>query len=113
MNEYLLAQITEHCQMVKRGAKPMSLLPIQNKYNRKATELVMGTGLYYTLEVLNKDWSTIYIYKNKIIDDIIDDLPEIPTTAADHVLLGFLLGYDIESICEYIEKHCPKRDITK
>jgi len=104
MNEYLNAQIEEHCQMVERGAKPLSFLPFQKRYYNEIIKIIQAHGLYYSTEFKEKEWVTIYFYKNEMIKYLIPDLPSKPKTPIDHMLIGLLLGYDINSICDYIFK---------
>ena len=47
MNEYLKSQIEEHCQMVQRGAKPLSLLPHQERYYDEIVSIINKHNLHY------------------------------------------------------------------
>lgn len=106
MNESLKSQITEHCQMVARGVKPLSLLPHQEKYFDEVISIIKVNKLHYSSEILSDGWRVIYIYKNKTIRFLIPELPQKPTKPSEHALLGLLLGYDINSICDYILHEC-------
>jgi hypothetical protein len=107
MNETLRTQIEEHCQMVQRGAKPLSFLPHQEKYIDEIMAIIKSHDLHCYSEILSEGWRTIYIFKNKKVRFIIAELPREPKTILDHTLIGLLLGYGIDSICDYISQHCP------
>ena len=106
MNDFLTAQIEEHCQMVKRGAKPLSLLPHQERYYDEIVSIINKYGLHYLSELNGDGWRTIYIYKNKVLRFLIAELPIKPEKPGEHALLGYLLGYDTDSICDYILEKC-------
>ncbi len=106
MNESLKSQITEHCQMVARGVKSLSLLPHQERYYDEIVIIIKENELHYSSEIISDGWRVIYIYKNKTVRFLIPDLPQKPITASEHALLGLLLGYDINSICDYILDKC-------
>jgi len=106
MNERLKSQITEHCQMVARGAKPLSFLPHQERYYDEIVSIIKENNLHYSSEILSDGWRVIYIYKNKTVRFLIPELPQKPTKPNEHALLGLLLGYDINSICDYILDKC-------
>ena len=105
-NEYLESQIEEHCQMVQRGAKPLSLLPHQERYYDEVVRIINKYGLYYSSELNSEGWRTIYIYKNKTLKYLIAELPIKPEKPSEHALIGYLLGYDTNSICDYILGNC-------
>ncbi len=106
MNEYLKSQITEHCQMVERGAKPLSIISHQEKYYDEVISVIKNHKLFYSSEIISDGWRVVYIYKNKIIRFLIPELPQTPTRPSEHTLLGLLLGYDINSVCDFIIKNC-------
>jgi hypothetical protein len=106
MNESLKSQIEEHCQMVQRGAKPLSLLPHQERYYDEIVSIINKYKLHYSSEINGEGWRTIYIYKNKTIRFIIPELTEKPEKPSEHALIGLLLGYDVNSICEFIIDKC-------
>ena len=106
MNEYLKSQIEEHCQMVQRGAKPLSLLPHQERYYDEIVSIINKHKLYYSSELNGEGWRTIYIYKNKALRYLIAEMPVKPETPSEHALIGYLLGYSTDSICDYILQHC-------
>lgn len=106
MNDTLKTQIGEHCQMVQRGAKPMSLLPHQERYYDEIIEIIKSHDLFYSSEMISDGWRVVYIYKNKTVRYLIPELPMNPEKPTEHALIGFLLGYDINSICDYITDKC-------
>ena len=106
MNEYLKAQIEEHCQLVKRGVKPLSLLPHQERYYDEIVSIVKENNLHYSSEIISDGWRTIYIYKNKALRYLIAEMPTKPEKPSEHALIGYLLGYDTDSICDYILDKC-------
>lgn len=107
MNETLKTQIEEHCQMVQRGAKPCSLLTIKTEYNHSLVDRIYDEyNLHAISKRSNETFSELWIFKNNSLRFIIDLLPDEPTTPLDHALLGYLFGYDTDSICDYILKHC-------
>lgn len=110
MNEYLKAQIEEHCQMVARGVKPLSLLPHQERYYNEIIEIIKANNLHYSSEIISDGWRTIYIYKNKTLRYLIEEMPMKPEKPSEHALIGYLLGYDTNSICDYILKKCELKE---
>lgn len=106
MNEYLKSQIDEHCQMVQRGAKPLSLLSHQERYYDEIIEIIKSYNLYYSSELNSDGWRTVYIYKNKTIRFLIPELAQKPESASEHALIGLLLGYNIDSVCDFILDKC-------
>jgi len=104
MNEALRTRIDEHCQMVKCGVKPLSLLTYQARYHEEVINIIKDYDLYYSSEPNGKGWLTIYIYKNKAIGFLIPELPKTPKKPIEHALVGLFLGYGIDSICEFIFK---------
>lgn len=106
MNKDLKCQITEHCQMVARGVKSLSLLPYQERYYDAIVKIIKENKLYYSSEIISDGWRVVYIYKNKTVRFLIPELPQEPTKPSEHALLGLLLGYDINSICDYILEKC-------
>lgn len=106
MNDYLRAQIEEHCQMVQRGAKPLSLLPHQERYYDEIVEIIKDYKLHWSSETHGNGWRTVYIYKYKALKYLIAEMPNKPEKLSEHALIGYLLGYDTNSICSYILKHC-------
>ena len=106
MNEPLKSQITEHCQMIQRGVKPMSFLPIQSRYKHEAIEIINNNNLLFYFEWLYQGWDTVYIFKNSILMKLIKEIPNNPQTASEHALIGYLCGYNTDSICEFIKENC-------
>jgi len=106
MNETLRTQVEDYCQMVQRGTKPLSLLPHQERYYDEIVEIIKTHKLYYSSEIISEGWRTIFIYKNRAIRFLIPELPQEPKTVSEHALLGYLLGYDTDSICNYILDKC-------
>jgi len=106
MNEYLKSQIIEHCQMVQRGTKPLSILPHQERYYDEIVSIIKKYKLYYSSEIIADGWRTIYIYKNKTLRYLIAEIPMKPEKPSEHALIGYLLGYSTNSICDYILQNC-------
>ena len=106
MNETLRTQIDEHCKMVSRGVKSLSILAHQEKYYDDVVNIIKEANLYYSSEIISDGWRVIYIYKNKTIRFLVPELPQSPTKPSEHALLGLLFGYDINSICDYILDKC-------
>jgi hypothetical protein len=110
MNETLKIQITEHCQMVQRGVKPLSFIPHQERYYDEIVKIIKNHSLFWSSEILSEGWRTIYIYKNKTIRYLIPELPELPEKPSEHALIGYLLGYDTNSICDFILNNCKLKE---
>ena len=104
MNDYLRAQINENCQAVKNGAKAVSFLSCQTRYKKEAQEIVDEHELFCEFEKNANGWYVIYIFKNETLKIIIAELPAKPQTPSEHALLGFLCGYDIDSICKFVRE---------
>jgi len=105
MNDHVYVALSEHCEMVARGCKPLSLMPVMTKNKTAILAFLNSTGLSYKLDDLAEGWATLYVYKHPLIEKIIDMLPDEPKTALDHTVLGFLLGYDINSILDFLTLH--------
>jgi hypothetical protein len=107
MNEFALAQLTELCQMVGQGCKPVALLTIRVSEYQKAIDIIYREySLHAIGKQLNESFFSVFIFKNYDLRFVLDLLPEEPKTPTEHALLGYLFGYDTDSICKYIFKHC-------
>ena len=107
MNEYVLAQLNELCQMVARGCKPVALISIRVPEYQKAIDIIYKEySLHAIGRQLNESFFSVFIFKNFDLRFVLDLLPDEPKTPADHALLGYLFGYDTDSICKYIIRHC-------
>ena len=107
MNEYALAQLNELCQMVDRGCKPVALISVRVAEYQKAIDVIYKEYTLHALgKQLNESFFSVFIFKNYDLRFVLDLLPDKPKTPADHALLGYLFGYDTDSICNYIIKHC-------
>jgi hypothetical protein len=107
MNEFALAQLTELCQMVDLGCKPVALLSIRVSEYQKAIDIIYNEhSLHAISKRLNESFFSVFIFKNYDLRFVLDLLPDDPKTLTDHALLGYLFGYDTDSICKYIVKHC-------
>jgi len=107
MNDFAFAQLTELCQMVDRGCKPVALITVRFAEYQKAIRIIYDE---YTLHAmpkqLNESFISIMIFKNYDLRFVLDLLPDEPKTPADHALLGYLFGYNTDAICKYIIKNC-------
>lgn len=107
LNDFAFAQLNELCKMVDRGCKPVALISIRVPEYQKAIDIIYKEySLHAIGRQLNESFFSIFIFKNYDLRFILDLLPDEPTTPADHALLGYLFGYDTDSICKYIVKHC-------
>jgi len=100
-----LTIVEEACYAVNHGMKPAAMQPVHSRDLHEAELIVEREHLWLKCSLLADDWYEVWVYKNKTVRKIIDGLPAEPKTACDHALLGYLFGYDTESICEYIEEH--------
>lgn len=104
----LLGRLRVYCEMVQRG-KPAAMFPIQARYANEAKTIIQSYGLHEYLEKLAEGWLTLWIYKFPHILEVIKSVPQAPSTAYDHWVLGKLFGYSEEVIHEFIwrdEKIC-------
>jgi hypothetical protein len=107
INQFALAQLIELCLMVKRGCKPVALISVRMDEYTKVIDIIYNNyNLHSLSKQLNESFFSIFIYKNNDLRFILNSLPTEPKTPTDHALLGYLFGYDTDSICEYIKKHC-------
>lgn len=102
MNEFLKGQIFTYCELVARG-KPAAIISIQDRYVNEAIEVVKCNKLYHIVEELSEGWKTLWIYKERYMEEIIKKMPEKPKTVYDHWVLGKIFGYSDEAIKEYLE----------
>jgi hypothetical protein len=107
LNEFALAQLTELCLMVERGCKPVALISIRFEEYQKAIDIIYNEYKLHAIgKQLNDSFFAVFIFRNFDLRFLIDSIPEEPKTIVDHALLGYLFGYDTDSICKYIVKHC-------
>jgi hypothetical protein len=107
MNVYALAQLNELCQMVDRGCKPVALISVRVPEYQKAIDIIYKEySLHAIGRQLNESFFSIFIFKNYDLRFVIDLLPDEPKTPIDHALLGYLFGYNTDSVCKYIVNHC-------
>jgi len=101
MNDFLIAKITFHCDMIQKG-KPCSCEPIQDRYIEEAINMITNYKLQLYIEELSEGWKTIWIYKDSYMLEIIKQLPNNPQSAFDHWILGKAFGYSDEAIKNFI-----------
>jgi len=107
INQFTLAQLIELCLMVSGGCKPVALISVRmNEYSEVIDVICKDYNLHALSKQLNESFFSIFIYKNNNLRFVLNSLPDEPKTPTDHALLGYLFGYDTDSICEYIKKHC-------
>lgn len=107
INDFALAQLNELCQMVDRGCKPVALISIRVPEYQKVIDIIYNEySLHAIGKQLNESFFSVFIFKNYDLRFVLDLLPDEPKTPADHALLGYLFGYNTDSICKYIVKHC-------
>lgn len=102
MNDFTKAQLIELSQQVYRGSKPCAVMPIKESDKQIAKITVIKENCKFRIERTDEEWCVIWIYIKDELMDVINCLPNIPETAADHYLLGSLFGYSNESICAFI-----------
>lgn len=64
----------------------------------EAKQIISEDKLKYFFKFLNKDWSTLWIYKKDIMLEIIKALPDNPKSVFDHWVLGKAFGYSDKAI---------------
>lgn len=102
MNEFLKGQIYTYCELVDRG-KPAAIISVQDRYLIEAIEIIKSNKLNFLVEELSEGWKTLWIYKDKYIQEIIKKMPEKPKTIYDHWVLGKIFGYSDEAIKSFLE----------
>ena len=108
MNELNKGQLTELCQSVFRGCKPLAVMPVKKIYESDVKKLIDSEGVNSLIRELNdENWIEVWIFKRDEMRFIIDYLPEEPTTEFEHFVLGCAFGYSIDAICDFIgsDKH--------
>ncbi len=104
MNDFTKAQLIELSQQVYRGSKPCAVMQIKESDKQIAKITVIKENCKFRIENPEKGWCIIWIYIQDELMSVIDCLPKIPETAADHYLNGALFGYSNESICAFLEQ---------
>lgn len=100
--ECILRQIEVYCYLVQRG-KPCALIPIQERYLYEALEYVRSLHKLNVYAVkLSDGWTSLWIYKDDYMFEVIKSLPEKPKTIFDHWVLGKAFGYSDEAIKEFL-----------
>lgn len=102
MNDFSKAKLIELSQQVIRGSKPCAVMSVKESDKQIAKIIVIKENCKFGIENTVKGWCVIWIYIQDELMNVIDCLPNIPETAADHYLLGSLFGYSNESICKFI-----------
>lgn len=102
-NVYLFGEITAYAYMVRNG-KPAALISIQTRYVDAAIEIIEGYKLSYHHAHLADGWVEMWMYKNPTMKEIIECLPNTPTTDFDHWVLGKVFGYSDMEIFTFISK---------
>ncbi len=101
--EFVKGQVSIYCYLIQRG-KPAAILPIQNRYVDELQKYVESEyELHIYAEPLAKGWTTLWIYKDSYIPEIIQNLPQEPETVFDHWVLGKIFGYSDEAIHQFLE----------
>lgn len=101
MNDFLMAKITFHCDIIQKG-KPCSCEPIQDRYVNEAINIIKNENLQSYIEELSEGWKTVWIYKDDYMLDVIKQLPNNPKSTFEHWILGKAFGYSDESIKNFI-----------
>ena len=74
MNDYIKAQLDTYIEVIKRGAKPASVLPIQNRYVQEAITILEESQLCFKVENSSEGWKYIWIYKNPELRKTINEI---------------------------------------
>lgn len=104
MNDYLKAKIHTYCYLVKRG-KPAAMIAVQNRYLDDIKSVLTEEELNGYIEELSEGWSTVWIYKDDYLLEVIKKMPEKPKTVYDHWVLGKIFGYSDEAIKNYLRSN--------
>lgn len=99
-------QLMVYCYEISKGTKPVAVLVIKTKYTTEALGYIENEGLICSVRIMTKypEWSSIYIYKDKYLEEIINNAPEEPNSVYDHWILGKLFGYSDAEIKKFITK---------
>ncbi len=101
--EFVKGQVSVYCDMIQRG-KPSAILPIQNRYADELQRYIESEyGLHVYTEKLTEEWTTIWIYKDSHMLEVIQSLPHEPETIFYHWVLGKIFGYSDKAIRQYLE----------
>ena len=110
MNDFTKGQLTELCQMVKRGTKPCAMMPIKFIDAEKARKICHDNGCKTISHNLKGDWFELWVHIRVELIPIIFSLPEVPKSPSDHYLLGALFGHSNEEICNFIRDEEKKSE---
>lgn len=107
INEHISGEITVYAYLVKNG-KPAALVSIQTRYIDASIKIIESHGLHHHHSQLADGWFELWMYKDPNMKEIIESLPNVPTTAFDHWVLGKMFGYSDIEIFTFITKHSQK-----
>ena len=109
--EFVKGQVSAYCEMVQRG-KPSAILPIQNRYVDELQRYIKSEyRLHVYTETLTEEWTTIWIYKDSHMLEVIQSLPQKTETVFDHWVLGKMFGYSDEAIRQYLESQTSSNSV--
>lgn len=103
INDFTRAQIVEHAQMVARGGKAFSVMPIKKVQVKDAIYFATQEGVFVGLVDAGSDeWIHFWIFKHEEMFDIVKSLPSKPQTLYDHFILGLCFGYSVDAIMDFV-----------
>lgn len=104
--EYYRGQLSVYCYEISKGTKPVAMIPVKTIYVEQLKEYVEKEKLYVSVEEVKgyPEWSTVYIFRDKYLKDVIKNAPDTPNSIYDHWVLGKLFGYSNADIKAYVSK---------
>ncbi len=104
MSEGIKMQLLMYIEYVKCGVKPIAFMNLQSRYITEALQLINQKELKLLIKDIQgcEEWKTIFLYKHNYLVDIINNLPNNPTSIFEHWILGKACGYSDEAIGEFI-----------
>jgi len=106
MNEYNLAQIEQHCELIKKG-KPLSVVSLKSEYVKEATQITESYDFYCHIDN-KRDWCALYICQDENVRNIVLNLPVVAENQEkswkDHFIIGALCGYDVKQVSQWCQQ---------
>jgi len=103
------------CEAVQRGMKDFATITIKVDAIDAVVEAVQNYDVLYHIQKADDldVWVALHIYKDPIMKEIIQQLPDDPNTAYDHYVNGKAYGYRSDQIFNFIRELQMSGKISK
>lgn len=96
-----IEELKNYCELVKKE-KPAAMIPITEKNLEQAIKTAVSYGVKHYYVNYYENWYEFWVYTYPHILDVIKSVPDSPSSAYDHWILGKLFGYSDHSISEFL-----------